>query len=159
MAREPTRSGGSADSGLRLRMRGEERRISSQHKQLEELFERVLETVRRSSPRQGLGDFLLFATVLEAHMSVEEDIYFPAFHGLRGDIGAELEALMRDHDRLRRRLDEVREILRGDDPTASRHALDELAADIDQHEETEEALIARITEGPAANLGTTALDS
>lgn len=158
MSRDSPGNGLAGDPGLKLRMRGEERRISSQHQQLEELFERVLASVRRGGPRKGVSDFLLFATALEAHMSVEEDIYFPALHGLRGDIGGELESLMGDHVRFRRRLEEVREILATNDPSASRRALDELAADVDQHEEAEEALIARITEGPVESTQSSSLD-
>lgn len=149
---------GDADAGLKLRMRSEERRISSQHRQLEELFDRVLESLSVGGARRAVNDFLLFSTALEAHMSVEEDIYFPALHGLRNDVGGELEELIQDHEKLRRQLDQLRQVLASDRKAESDTLLDELARDIDRHELVEEELIARIAEGPVAGLGHTSLE-
>jgi Hemerythrin HHE cation binding domain len=152
-------NGAVEDAGLKLRMRGEERRISSQHRQLEELFAEVLASLQNGGVRKGISDFLLFSTALEAHMSVEEDIYFPALHGLRSDVGPELEALMNDHQGLRAKVARIREMLTQEDKRLGLEALDELAADIGQHEGQEEELIARITEGPVTSLGHTTLES
>jgi iron-sulfur cluster repair protein YtfE (RIC family) len=147
------------DAGLKLRMRGEERRISSQHRQLEELFDRVMESVRVGGTHKAVNDFLLFSTALEAHMSVEEDIYFPALHGLRNDVGDELGDLVDEHQRLREKLADLRLSLAKEDEKEGRAALGELANDVDRHEHTEEKLIARITEGPVSGLGHTSLDT
>ena len=147
------------DAGLKLRMRDEERRISSQHRQLEELFDRVMETVRAGGTRKAISEFLLFSTALEAHMSVEEDIYFPALHGLRNDAGDELGELIDEHQRLRERLADLRLNLASNDEEEGLAGLEQLAAEVDRHEEAEEKLIARITEGPVSGLGKTSLDA
>jgi len=147
------------DAGLKLRMRGEQRRISSQHRQLEELFDRVMESVRAGGTRKAVSDFLLFSTALEAHMSVEEDIYFPALHGLRNDVGDELGELIDEHQHLREKLADLRLSLATNDEEEGLAGLEQLAADIDRHEDTEEKLIARITEGPVSRLGNTGLDA
>jgi iron-sulfur cluster repair protein YtfE (RIC family) len=146
------------DTGLKLRMRGEERRISSQHRQLGELFERVMASVRVAGTRKAISDFLLFSTALEAHMSVEEDIYFPALHGLRNDVGGELGDLVEEHETLRRDLAALRANLMTDKREEGIRALEALADFVDRHEQTEEELIARITEGPVAGLGHTSLE-
>ncbi len=146
------------DSGLRLRMRGEERRISSQHRQLGDLFERALDSVETLGPRKAVGDFLLFQTALEAHMSVEEDIYFPALHGLRNDLKDELVALVEEHKDIRIALNNVKYLMSQSVAHDAEMALIELANRIEDHEEKEESLLARITEGPLTSFGHTSLD-
>jgi hypothetical protein len=139
-------------------MRGEERRISSQHKQLGDLYDRVLASVDGGGPRMALNDFLLFSTALEAHMAVEEDIYFPALHGLRNDVGEELLELVAEHVRIRGELLGVQKRLSGGNEVDARQALDDLANLVGRHEEQEEVLLARISEGPDASFGHSSLE-
>ena len=54
--RQPGENTLSDDIGLRMRMRGEERWISSQHKQLGDLFDRILACVDGGGPRMALGE-------------------------------------------------------------------------------------------------------
>lgn len=159
MARPPEENNLSEDKGLRMRMRGEERRISSQHKQLGDLFDRILDSVAGGGPRLALNDFLLFSTALEAHMAVEEDIYFPALHGLRNDVGEELLELVAEHARIRGELPEVQKRLNSGNENDARQALDELAILVGRHERQEEELLARISEGPVSGFGHTSLES
>jgi len=149
----------SDDKGLHMRMRGEERRISSQHKQLGDLFDRVLASVEGGGPRMALNDFLLFLTALEAHMAVEEDIYFPALHGLRNDVGEELLELVEEHVRIRGELAKVQEHLNSASEMDARQALGDLASLVDRHEKQEEDLLARISEGPVSRFGHTSLEN
>ncbi len=142
-----------------MRMRGEERRISSQHKQLGDLFARVMGSVTSGGPRRAVGDFLLFSTALEAHMSVEEEIYFPALHGLRNDVGDELNDLVAEHERIRSRLSRVHQEMNTNDLKVAQKELDELADFVNRHEDREESLLARITEGPVTGFGKTNLEN
>ena len=159
MSRAPEQNNLSDDKGLRMRMRGEERRISSQHKQLGDLFDRVLASVEGGGPRMALNDFLLFSTALEAHMAVEEDIYFPALHGLRNDVGEELLELVEEHVRIRGELPKVQKRLNGASEMDARQALGDLASLVDRHEKQEEDLLARISEGPVSRFGHTSLEN
>ena len=142
-----------ADAGLRLRMRGEERRITSQHEKLDELCREVYTRIDKDGATKAMGDFLLFATALDAHMTVEEDIYFPALHGLRPDAGEELTRLVEEHARLRRMTDRVKGSLKRGDRETAKLALDELARQVSVHESEEEDLIVRINEGPVLDDG------
>ena len=144
---------GEGDVGLRLRMRSEERRIASQHKRLDDLCREVYSRIDEDGAVPALHDFLLFMTALDAHMAVEEDIYFPALHGLRAEAGEELAARVAEHDQLRADAAEIRDLLLDDDRAGARLALDRLAGRVSEHELAEEDLIARITEGPVAGLG------
>jgi len=159
MNEELDQSTAEGDAGLRLRMRGEERRISSQHKQLGDLFQLTLASVTVGGPRKAIGDFLLFETALEAHMSLEEDIYFPALHGLRNDLEDELIRLVAEHREIRTALRDVKKCLSTATGDETRSALNEFADLIDRHEAEEEDLLARITEGPVARLGHTILEN
>ena len=152
-------SGAPTDRGLKMRMRGEERRIASQHRQLGDLFEQVTESVARGGSRKAVGEFLLFSTALDAHMSVEEDIYFPALHGLRSDLANELEALVREHELIRAELSQIRIVLAKADRAAAFAAFDQLVDVLNRHEREEEELIARVTEGPMSGLGNSSLES
>ena len=141
-----------------MRMRGEERRISSQHRQLDDLFSRVVGSVEGGGPRKAVGGFLLFQTALEAHMSVEEEIYFPALHGLRSDLGGELSELVSDHDVIRSLLPGIRRHLDSNDGVPALRVLGELADRVSRHEDQEEAILARIAEGPVSGFGGSVLD-
>jgi hypothetical protein len=159
VSRQPDENNLSDDKGLRMRMRGEERRISSQHKQLGDLYDRVLASIDGGGPRMALNDFLLFSTALEAHMAVEEDIYFPALHGLRNDVGDELRGLVEEHARIRSELPRVQKRLNDRNETDARQALDALADLVGRHEKKEEILLARISEGPDSSFGHSSLEN
>jgi len=156
--KERSVSAGTSDAGLRLRMRSEERRIASQHERLDDLVGAVYKRIEEVDARAALDDFRLFVTALEAHMAVEEEIYFPALHGLRPDVGAELTDLVAEHGSLREASEEIRELLEADEAESAQDALDRLVSRVSSHELAEEELIARITEGPTSGLGRSSLD-
>jgi hemerythrin superfamily protein len=147
------------DAGLRLRMRGEERRITSQHERLDDLCREVYTRIDKDGAQDAVQDFTLFMTALDAHMTVEEDIYFPALHGLCAEAGPELTALAREHEELRGEADAIRKHLKAHDREGARRCLDRLARHVSDHELAEEDLLARITEGPVVALGHTNLES
>jgi len=154
MSDDDARDGaGHGDIGLRLRMRGEERRIASQHERLDDLCREVYARIDKDGAAPALDEFLLFVTALDAHMTVEEDIYFPALHGLRADAGPELMEFVDEHVELRADAAAVRDRLQEHDGAGARLALDHLARRVSQHELAEEDLIARITEGPVPGSG------
>jgi hemerythrin superfamily protein len=140
-------------------MRGEEQRISSQHERLDELCRQVYMRIDKDGPSLAINDFLLFVTALDAHMTVEEDIFFPALHGLCEEAGEELTALVAEHGDLRQGAEQIRILLKAKHRDGARLALDRLARQISKHEQAEEDLIARITEGPVARFGHSSLES
>ena len=153
-----THRGDATDRGLRLRMKEEEHRISSQHEKLDEFYTEVRMALDQGGVHTSAHAFGRFADALDAHMSVEDDIYFPALHGLRPDIADELTALVREHDVLRDKAAVIRALLEAGDRESSLGRLDELASLISDHESKEEALIARITSGPVSSLGRSRLE-
>jgi hemerythrin superfamily protein len=140
--------GESWNDGLRMQMRGEERRIESQHEHLDSLCQELYWRIDKDGPTYAIGEFLLFITALDAHMTMEEDVFFPALYGLRADLGSDFEALIKEHGEFRVAAAEIKEKLRANDRDGARVALDLLARRISEHERIEEDLLARITEGP-----------
>lgn len=145
-------TGVTGDAGLRVRMRSEERRISAQHERLDRLCQELRNRIDRVGAIQSMDDFMLFKSALEAHMSVEDDIYFPALHGLRPEAGPELEVLIDEHEQMRREVEGIRELLVADDRERGSLALGELTGRIARHEVAEEELIARVS-GPPLSAG------
>ncbi len=153
MTTETTTGGIGNDEGLRLRMRGEERRIASQHEKLDVLCREIYALLDKDGPRAAVNDFLLFHQVLEAHMTVEEEIYFPAFHGLRPDLSEELDQLIVEHDELRGGLGALKQALKASETDRARFELERLARRIEEHEAAEEDMIVRINDGPLLETG------
>jgi len=138
------------DPGARMRLRSQERRIEGQHERLDLLCREVYATLGKDGPAAAINDFLLYKSAVEAHMTLEEEMFFPALHGLRGDLSGVLTQLVREHDEVRVELDEIKQGLKRQDGVAARLGLESLARLFEQHEKVEEDLLAHVTEGPIA---------
>ena len=141
------------ERGARLRLRGEERRIEGQHERLDTLCREVYAVLGKEGPAAAINDFLLYKSALEAHMTLEEDVYFPALHGLRGDLSELLTKLVEEHDEVRVELTEIKMRLKRGDQTGARLGLEAMARFFEKHEQIEEDLLAHVTEGPIAATG------
>ena len=86
-------------------------------------------------------------------MKIEEEIYFPALHGLRTDVADELAKFLVQHDGFREEATSVHSLLAGGDVPAARSCLECLARRMAQHEQDEEDLMARISDGDATDFG------
>jgi len=141
------------DVGVRLQIGRQERRISSHHKQLEGLYEDVLCALDRSGVRAAANAYHRFADALDAHMLLEEEVYFPALNDLLPDVGKELCSLARDHEMLRELAGLIRGHFDAGERSKAARRLPELAIRISEHEVAEEALISRISSVPTADNG------
>jgi hypothetical protein len=133
-----------------MQMRSEERRIESQHERLDSLCRDLYWRIDKDGPTHAIGEFLLFVTALDAHMTMEEDVFFPVLYGIRADLGPEFEALVDEHAKFRIETAKIKDRLQANDRGGARVALELLARRISEHERVEEELLARITEGPMA---------
>ncbi len=131
-----------------MRLRGQERRIENQHERLDQLCREVYATLGKDGPTAAINDFLLYKSAIEAHMTLEEEMFFPALHGLRGDLSSVLTELVKDHVEVRNELEEIKLRLKSRDGTAARLGLESLARLFERHEKVEEDLIAHVSEGP-----------
>ncbi len=130
------------EPGTLRRMSREARRISSQHRKLDALWGLVVDALGHGRVPDGRAAFQHFHDALEAHFSLEDELYFPALHGLRSDLGDELARLSREHEALRRALAEVQDAFTGAHFADCEKLLDSVATAIADHEEQEEQLLA-----------------
>ncbi|UCE85830.1 MAG: hemerythrin domain-containing protein [Deltaproteobacteria bacterium] len=138
----------SEQAGLRRRMGREVRRISSQHRQLDSLYALVAAALERGSAAEAQLAFARFHDALEAHFSLEDELYVPALRGLRPEFDAELAGLVREHDGLRREMQSVRDEFERSDLDGGADALERFTDRLTAHEEREERLLQSIQGQP-----------
>jgi hypothetical protein len=118
-------------------------RLSSQHRQLDVFFGMVQQALERGSLVAARQAYTRFNDALEAHITLEDRVFFPALHGLDPSISAELRQLAEDHHKVRQHLHELADLLAVGSVEAFSEGFDQLAVAFSGHEEQEERLIAR----------------
>ena len=119
-------------------------RISDQHRQLDEFFALVISAVERGSLMAARAVFTRFYDALDAHVGLEERVFFPALRGLDPRITSELVRFVEDHDGFRRYLDELADLLAEGSVEEFSHSFDRFAVSFSKHEEREERLMAKL---------------
>jgi iron-sulfur cluster repair protein YtfE (RIC family) len=150
MAEKP--SGGSVGSGsprhadepaLGKRVERFGGQLSSQHRQLDVFFGMVQDALERGSLVAARQAFMRFNDALDAHITLEDRVFFPALHGLDSSIAGELRQLAEDHQAVRVSLDELSDLLAAGSVEAFSEGFDHLAVLFSKHEKREEELVAR----------------
>ena len=126
------------EPGLALRMRSEARRISEQHRRLAELKDEVSAALSNESMGSARVRFQRFAEALGAHFDVEEQVFFPAIHGIDPELGRTVDELVTAHERLRGELAVLLAHLGSGEPSACVLLLDDLVKQLQMHERVEE---------------------
>jgi hypothetical protein len=128
-------------------MQREARVISAQHRQLDDFYARVVAALQQESARAARSAFARFADALEAHLALEDGLYFPALRGLRPALAPDLEALCDEHQQLRERLADVARRIDAGACAECARPLEGLADAMADHEMREERLLASIQTG------------
>jgi iron-sulfur cluster repair protein YtfE (RIC family) len=131
----------------------EARRLLAQHRKLDELYEAAVTTLIEEPRAKAERAFLRFREALDAHFSLEDEVYFPALHGLRKDLGERLEHLSSEHERLRTKAGQLAEVLHNRPREICLELLREISAAVSAHEEAEEDLIGLFRDDPGKNGG------
>jgi hypothetical protein len=127
--------------GLRLRLRGEATRLSTQHEQLNTFFEMVVSALERGSLASARLSFVRFCDALEAHIGLEDRVFFPALRGLRPDLTEQLTRLVEEHTRIRLELDQLRDLLAAGSAETFGKRFARLGALLSEHERCEDELL------------------
>jgi iron-sulfur cluster repair protein YtfE (RIC family) len=130
-----------AQPGLRLRLRNETLRLSTQHRQLNTFFEMVVADLGRGSLQRARASFVRFRDALEAHLTLEDQVFFPAMRGLRPELAEPLTRLVEDHTRFRAELETLHELLATGSAEAFASQFDDLAGRVAKHERYEEEVL------------------
>ena len=135
----------SAASGLRHRLQHALRRTGEQHRQLREFHADVRQAVASAEPGDTRERFHRYRTALGAHFALEDDVLFPALHGLHPDRAPELERLGGEHAGLRDALGRLAALLDHDALAPFAAGFESLCATLAAHEAQEETLVSRLT--------------
>jgi hypothetical protein len=141
---EPARRG---EPGLALRMQRERRVISSQHRQLDDFTLRLAAALDSGDAGHARAAFQRFSNALEAHLALEDGLYFPALRGLRPSLSRDLESLADEHRGLRERLARLAQGVEAGRCESCLPSLERLAGDLADHEGREEGLLASLLSG------------
>jgi iron-sulfur cluster repair protein YtfE (RIC family) len=127
--------------GLRLRLAHEARRIAVQHGYLDALEAATLRALERCTPAEAREALHGFRGALDAHFALEEQLHFPALHGLHAELAPEIGALERDHAEFRAAA-EALEARVGLEPRGDvTHDFRALAERLREHEGREERML------------------
>ena len=132
-------------SGLRYRLRRALRQIGEQHRQLRELHAALRRAMASQDRQDARERFRCYREAVGAHFELEDDVFFPALHGLHPEHAEALESLGRDHDALLDELVRLGSLLEGEAPAAFGAGFDALRAAFASHETREEDLVSRLT--------------
>jgi len=128
--------------GVKHRLRRAERRISAQHRQLDDFFAQVLSALDRGAVHSASEFFVRLSDALEAHLSIEEELYFPSLRALRPSVRDEIDRLCEEHVHIRSDLARIGALLRAGEGELSSEGVDALAERLMLHESKEERLVA-----------------
>ena len=130
--------------GLRKRLARQGTGIASQHRQLDVFVRQVSEALQRGQRRDCETAVFRLQGALNAHFAVEEQIIFPALHGLHAELADKVRALKCDHERLREDVDRLALAIVASDVTTVRRALEEFDAALSAHERIEERILENV---------------
>ena len=133
--------------GLALRIQRGTRTISAQHRQLDDFYLRLATAVDEGDAGAARVAFARFCDALEAHLALEDGLYFPALRGLRPTLANDLERLCDEHQLLRERLARVAHSIESEAPGPCAPLLEQLAGELAEHEGREEGLLASLQKG------------
>lgn len=125
------------ESGLRLRLRRAVQRTEGQHRQLRDLLERAEEAARSGAELRK--PVRLLHDALRAHFELEQEVAFPALHGLAPASERALVELVEEHRAFLRELSGL-----FDDGAGGPAEILRFGASLREHERREEELLESI---------------
>ncbi len=130
--------------GLRMRLARQGTGIATQHRQLDVFVREVSQALCRVQRRDCETAVYRLQGALNAHFAVEEQVVFPALHGLNSELADRILALERDHERLREDVDRLALAIVTSDITTARRVLQEFDAALSAHERSEERILENV---------------
>ena len=127
--------------GLQIRLARQGKGIAFQHRQLDVFVREVSQAIRRGQRRDCETALFRLQGALNAHFAVEEQILFPALHGLHSELADIVLALEREHERLREDVDRLALAIAVSDISAVQRGLEEFDAALRAHERLEERIL------------------
>jgi nucleotide-binding universal stress UspA family protein len=134
------------DTGLRYRVKRAARQIASQHRHIRSTVDAIREAAANGAGRDLRTALTGLQNAVDAHFSLEEDVFFPAIHGLHPEYAGVMEALGRDHVRFVSELRGIADGLELSDLARFASAFEAFANSLAAHEVREEELVGAVTD-------------
>ncbi len=115
-----------------------------EHSELHQMVAEVTQLLATGSLAATLAAFSAMEEALEGHFSIEESLYFPLIERFAPEEDRAVRTAQRGHDRIRRALNDLQELLAGADRPGARRVLVQLLAGLSEHESHEDQLIQRL---------------
>lgn len=115
-----------------------------EHSQLDRLVEELESALVRGAIGPAIAALDELTSTLEAHFTVEEEVYFPLLGTLDPAHQPSLDAARLGHNKIRERLEQLRQLVDGGEVPAARRALRVVLDRFRMHEEEEEKLVGRL---------------
>jgi hemerythrin superfamily protein len=134
------------DSGLRYRLRRVARQIGDQHRSIGEIFRVLCCAVADRTKSEAAESLHRYREAVCAHFDLEEEVFFPAIHGLEMTRAHELRDLLRAHEHFRQELDNLADDFEETPPEDFQERLCQLDELLTIHEGVEEKLLRQLNE-------------
>ena len=131
------------EPGLARQIPRRARRVIAGHQQLETFSEFVRSAVEAGSLHNARLSFMRLCDALDAHITVEDQHFFPAMRGLRPELAPDLGQLIREHAEFRITMDALRDLLAQGSAEAFATQFEEFCDTVADHELREERIIGR----------------
>lgn len=112
--------------------------LLDEHARIDQSLERLSEAFRADPRGVGLEEWKRFEAEVRSHLELEEGAVFPEFTRVNPD---EVRTLLREHDAIRRELEEL--AVGGELHLVTREVIDSLARRLRDHARREDALLYR----------------
>jgi len=129
------------ETGLRYRVRRAARQLAEQHQHIHQILGELDRAIAGESRGRVSEVYALYRSALEAHFSLEDEVFFPALHGLQPEHAAELDALSRDHEGFIQSLGRLGERLSTEPLEGFARAFRDLVGEVGRHESREERVV------------------
>jgi hypothetical protein len=131
--------------GLLYRVKRAARQIGEQHTQLDEILRALRPAIVRGDAAEARSLIVRYRLAIEAHFTLEEDVFFPALHGLHPRHAKDLELLGAEHAGFRQQLDRLGALL-DSGLGAFEAGLGSYERDLAVHETREERLVRELAD-------------
>jgi hypothetical protein len=132
------------ETGLRLRVKRAVRQMSDQHRHIRAIHGSIQDALERGGASDAEAALDRLQSAVEAHFALEDEVFFPALHGLRPEFAEALEALSREHAEFAAALRGMIGDLRASGVEALQGGFEAYARALAAHEVREEAIVTEL---------------
>ena len=139
------------ETGLRHRVKRAVRQMSDQHRNIRAIHGSIRGALERGGVQDTRAALDRLQSAMDAHFTLEDEVFFPALHGLRPEFADSLEALSREHAGFSEELRKLGAGLEASDVEAFQSGFDVYAEALAAHERREEQIVATLVESIVAS--------